>query len=78
MDSEPREYGDEAQVQASEELIAYLRQIVNEPALSDVVFVCNDGKRVHAYRSLLAGRSDVLRSMLMTEHGVAESRLSDI
>ncbi|CAM6097902.1 unnamed protein product [Calypogeia fissa] len=55
----------EAQARAFEGLLQNLRLMLNEPSFSDVVFLCNDGKRVHASRMLLAGRSEVLKSMCM-------------
>ncbi|CAM6097887.1 unnamed protein product [Calypogeia fissa] len=66
----------EAQARASEGLVQNLRLMVNEPSFSDMVFLCNDGKRVHASRMLLAGRSEVLKSMCL--NGMAESSLSEI
>jgi hypothetical protein len=67
---------DEAEAEASGELVSNLRAMVNNPAFSDVVFVCKDGNRVQASRLLLAGRSDVLKSMLL--NGMAESNSSEI
>ncbi|CAM6117160.1 unnamed protein product [Calypogeia fissa] len=67
---------EEAQVQASADLLCNLRLMVNKPAFSDVVFLCRDGNRVHASRILLAGRSEVLKSMFMNV--MAESGLSEI
>ncbi|CAM6117152.1 unnamed protein product [Calypogeia fissa] len=66
----------EAQTRASEGLLQNLRLMLNEPSFSDVVFLCNDGKRVHASRMLLAGRSEVLKSMCM--NGMQESSQSEI
>lgn len=67
---------EDAQVQASANLLAHLRKMINEPTFSDVVFMCRDGKRVHALRKLLAGRSEVLKCMLV--NGMAESALYEI
>ncbi|CAM6117154.1 unnamed protein product [Calypogeia fissa] len=67
---------EDAQVLASADLLCNLRLMVNKPDFSDVMFLCSDGKRVYASRILLAGRSEVLKSMLM--NGMAESGLSEI
>lgn len=41
-----------------------LRFSINNPNCSDVIFICKDGTKKHAYRSILALRSDMFNSML--------------
>ncbi|CAM6117922.1 unnamed protein product [Calypogeia fissa] len=65
-----------AQDQAYANLHADLRKMVNNPKVSDVVFVCQDGKRVHGCRRILQSRSLVLDKMLT--NGMAETYESEI
>ncbi|CAM6127483.1 unnamed protein product [Calypogeia fissa] len=65
-----------AQDQAYGNLHAALRKMVNDPKVSDVVFVCQDGKRVHGCRRILQSRSLVLDKMLT--NGMAETYESEI
>lgn len=53
-----------------------LGTMLNDPAYSDMQFVCKDGQKVHACRLLLLARSEVLRQMLT--NGMAESRMTEV
>ncbi|KAL3676332.1 hypothetical protein R1sor_026280 [Riccia sorocarpa] len=66
----------QAQEQATADLLADQRKMLNNLEFSDVVFVCGDGERVHACRMVLCARSAMLKNMLT--NGMAESRLSEI
>ncbi|BFI22627.1 hypothetical protein MPTK1_8g14270 [Marchantia polymorpha subsp. ruderalis] len=66
----------QAQAQATADLVADQRKMLNNLEFSDVVFLCGDGLKVHACRIVLCARSPVLKSMLM--NGMVESRLSEI
>lgn len=57
----------------SEDLLRMLR----DPDFSDMVFVCGDGVEVPACRMLVAARSPVLHTMLLTS-GMVESRRSRV
>jgi hypothetical protein len=70
------EQAKDVSVETSPELIANLRDMVNNPEFSDVIFLCSDGKPVRAARMLLAARSNVLKSLLM--NGMAESSAKEI
>ncbi|KAL2608416.1 hypothetical protein R1flu_026989 [Riccia fluitans] len=66
----------QAQAQATADLLADQRKMLNNLEFSDVVFVCGDGQRVHACRIILCARSPMLKNLLT--NGMAESRLSEI
>ncbi|RUP45550.1 hypothetical protein BC936DRAFT_148028 [Jimgerdemannia flammicorona] len=53
-----------------------LKFSINNPGCSDVTFVCKDGVRKHAYRSILALRSDMFNSMLYGK--MIESKSTEI
>jgi len=40
---------------------------VNNPSLSDVVLVCDDGERYHAHRLVLCAQSPVFKAMMDSE-----------
>ncbi|KAL2620280.1 hypothetical protein R1flu_000485 [Riccia fluitans] len=52
-------------------LASDLRRMLNNPKVTDVIFVCGDGEEVHASRTILAARSRVMEALLY--NGMAES-----
>src|SRR3954464_4185966 len=53
-----------------------LRLLVNNPKYSDIEIVCQDEKKLHACRAILAARSEVFNSLLY--NGMKESYESQI
>ncbi|KAL3688597.1 hypothetical protein R1sor_014906 [Riccia sorocarpa] len=54
------------------DLVEHLMSMINNREFSDVTFLCNDGREVHASRMLLAARSEMFKKMLL--NGMSESR----
>ncbi|CAM6089986.1 unnamed protein product [Calypogeia fissa] len=65
-----------AKAQAVSDCVADVRRMINNPDYSDLVFLCQDGARVHASRLFLVARCPYFNRMLM--NGMVESRLSEI
>eukprot|EP00250_Pteridium_aquilinum_P009851 c18977_g1_i3 orf=41-1534(+) len=54
-----------------------LRKVLGDTRFCDILFICSDGQEVPALRMLVAARSPVLQSMLLTS-GMAETKLARV
>eukprot|EP00250_Pteridium_aquilinum_P009849 c18977_g1_i1 orf=41-547(+) len=54
-----------------------LRKVLGDTRFCDILFICSDGQEVPALRMLVAARSPVLQSMLLTS-GLAETKLGRV
>eukprot|EP00026_Physarum_polycephalum_P004214 Phypoly_transcript_04231.p1 GENE.Phypoly_transcript_04231~~Phypoly_transcript_04231.p1 ORF type:complete len:669 (+),score=118.87 Phypoly_transcript_04231:190-2196(+) len=55
-----------------------LESQINSPNFSDIVFVCEEGKRIHAHKEMLSVMCEVFRAMFDPNVGLAESRQSEV